>query len=233
MKAKLKLTALALLSGMSLGASAVTYHFTPVTTPSDLIFENLGKQLTMNVTDGGAGSVLFTFTNDGSLESSLSRIYVDDSPSNLFASFSISSQTGGVNYAMNADPPNLIGAEAAPFTFFATDSAGALAPRFNSGIKDSAEAPGDSLTLSGFLNTGKTFADVVASLSGGPPTQASILRVGLRVIGSINESNDATNASFLDAGAAAPPIPESSTYGMLLAGLGLITAIARRRQSGR
>jgi len=228
---KAKFAALALLSGMSLAASAVTYHFTPITAPENTVLQNLGKQLTMDVRDGGADNVIFTFTNNGSLESSLSRIYFDDSPSNLFASFAIASQTPGVNFSMPADPPNLTPGTI-PKSFDATDSAGSLRPRFNNGVNDSAEAPGEALAMVGFLNGGKTFADVVASLSGGFTNDVNILRVGLRAVG-INQFNDSGNASFLDIGVPPPPIPESSTYGMLLAGLGLIAAIARRRQSGR
>ena len=230
---KAKLTGLALLSAMSLAASAATFHFTPITSSSTTTLQNLGNQLTMEVTDGGADNVVFTFTNNGSLESSLSRVYFDDAPSNLFASFTMGNQTSGVNFALNANPPNLTRGDLAPWHFFATDSAAAVRPRFVNGISNSSDAPGESLSMIGFLNGGVTFADVVASLSGGPPSTGTILRVGLRVIG-IDQFNDSGSASFLDVGSTTPPpIPESSTFGMLMAGLGLITAIARRRQAGR
>lgn len=228
---KAKLAGLALLLSLSLAASAATYNFTPVTAPEDAVLQSLGSQLSMEVTDGGADNVVFTFRNNGAIESSISRVYIDDAPSNLFASFDIASQTPGVNFAMGADPANLTGSETEPYQFFATDSAGSLQPRFNNGINHSAEIPGEALAMVGFLNTGASFADVVASLSGGPPTAGNILRVGLRVIG-IDQFNDSGSASFLSVGASPAPIPESSTLGMLLAGLGLITAIARRRQVG-
>lgn len=232
---KAKLAGLALFTGMSLAAHAASFNFTPVTDPGNPILQALGNQLVMEVTQGGADNVLFTFTNNGNLESSISRVYLDDAPANLFSSFSVAAQSPGVNFAMNAEPPTLTDAGADPFRFFATDSAESVVPRFNNGVNDRAEAPGEFLTLSGLLNAGKTFADVVASLGSGPTSQGNLLRVGLRVIG-INQFNDSGSASFLDTGPGSgptAPIPESSTYGMLLAGLGLITAIARRRQSGR
>lgn len=229
---KAKLAGLALLSAMSLTASAATFHFIPITTPGNTILQQLGNQLTMDVTNGGADNVIFTFTNNGPLESSISRVYFDDAPSNLFASFSVGSQTPGVNFAMNASPISLTRGDLDPYRFWATDSAAAVRPRFENGVNNSADDPGERLSLVGFLNSGVTFADVVNSLSAGPPTWGNILRVGLRVIG-IDQFNDSGSASFLDAGNAPPPIPESSTYGMLLAGLGLIAAIARRRQSVR
>jgi hypothetical protein len=230
---KAKLAGLALLSGLSLAVSAETFLFTPITAPSSTVLQRLGNQLTMDVTDGGADNVVFTFTNNGNIESSLSRVYFDDSPSNLFASFSVANQSPGVNFTMNADPPNLTRGELWPWGFFATDSAGAVRPRFINGISNSSDTPGETLSLVGFLNTGVTFTDVLASLTAGPPAAGQFLRVGLRVVG-IDQFNDGNGASFLDVGTGTPvPIPESSTFGMLLAGLGLITAIARRRQSER
>ncbi|HJW25283.1 MAG TPA: PEP-CTERM sorting domain-containing protein [Rhodocyclaceae bacterium] len=231
---KAKLAGLALLSGMSLAASAASFNFIPVTEPGNTVLQSLGKQLTMEVTSGGGDNVLFTFTNRGSLESSISRVFFDDAPSNLFSSFTVANQSPGVQFVMNTDPAILTDASADPYRFWATESAQAVTPRFVNGVNDTAEAPGEFLTLSGILNAGKTFADVVASLAEGPPTQGNLLRVGLRAIG-INQFNDSGSASFLDTGPGSgptAPIPESSTYGMLLAGLGLITAIARRRQSG-
>ncbi|MBS1190916.1 MAG: hypothetical protein H6R10_2708 [Rhodocyclaceae bacterium] len=231
-----KLAGLILLSGMSLAAQAASFNFTPITQPGDPILEGLGKQFVMEVTPGTASDeVLFTFTNRGSLESSITRVYVDDAPSNLFASFAVGSQSTGVDFAPNASPANLADADVDPYRFFATDSAAARFPRFNNGVNDNAEAPGEFVTLSGILNAGKTFSDVVASLAGGPPSQGNLLRVGLRAIG-IDRFNDSGSASFLDTGPGSgslAPIPETSTYGMLLAGLGLITLIARRKQSGR
>jgi hypothetical protein len=230
---KAKLAGLALLSGMSLAASAATFLFTPITAPNNTVLQRLGNQLTMEVTDGGADNVVFSFTNNGGIESSLSRVYFDDSPSNLFASFSVANQSPGVNFAMNANPPNLTRGELWPWGFFATDSAAAVRPRFTNGISNSSDTPGETLSLVGFLNTGVTFADVLTSLTAGSPSAGQFLRVGLRVIG-IDQFNDSGSASFLDVGTGTPvPIPESSTFGMLLAGLGLITAIARRRQSER
>lgn len=231
---KAKLAGLVLLAGMSLAAQAASFRFTPITEPDNPALQSLGNQLIMEVTEGGADNVLFTFTNNGPLESSITRVYFDDAPSNLLASIDIGAESPGVNFSLNANPSNLADAEVDPHRFFATDSANSVVPRFNNGINHSAEVPGEFLTISAILNAGATFTDVVTSLAGGPASQGNLLRVGLRVIG-IDQFNDSGSASFLDVGVGSgptAPIPESSTYAMLLAGLGLIAAIARRRQSG-
>lgn len=229
---KAKLVGLAFATALSLSASAETYHFAPITSPTNTDLQSLGNQLAMDVDAGGAGDVLFTFTNNGSVESSLTRVYFDDAPSALFSNLAVAAQSPGVNFALNAVPHNLTRGEEPLFSFFANHSAAAQSPRYNNGVNHGAEVPGEFLTLSALLNPGKTFANVIDSLDAGGLTNRNFLRVGLRVIG-IDRFNDSASASFLDtSGAASPsPIPESSTYGMLLAGLGLITAIARRRQA--
>lgn len=233
---KLKFAGLALGVGVTLAAQADTFNFTPITDPGDSLLQSLGSQLTMDVTDGGSGNVLFTFTNPGNINSTIAQVYLDDSPVDLFSDIGIASQSPGVRFARGASPANLPGGNNPAFGFSATSQFGAAPPPPTAGINDNSSFPGESLTLSATLNAGKSFADVIGSLAGGGPTDGDFLRLGLHVI-SIAGLND-DSASFLDTGTGGgasppPPIPEPETYGMLMAGLGIMAAMARRRQSKR
>lgn len=226
---KSRLAGFLVAAGMSLAANAETFHFTPITDSGNPLLQALGNQLTLNVTDGGAGNVLFTFTNDGSINSTIARVFLD-APANLFSNVAVASQSAGVTFAPNTGPGNLPAGNTVNFT--ATNQFGASAPPPIDGVNDSTGFPGESLTLSGTLNPGTTFADVISSLD---TTGAAALRAGAHVI-SIAQAND-ESASFVNVpgtpgggGSPPPPVPEPETYGMLLAGLGFLTVALRRRR---
>jgi hypothetical protein len=236
---KAKFAGLVLLTGMSLAANAATYHFTPITDPNNPnhlnTVINLGNQLSMEVTNGGSNNTLFTFRNSGGISSALSRIYFDDSPSNLFSTVAIQGGSGtDVDFRSVAASP-LPGGSIPTFSFTTTH-------QFDSrdAVHNTTGANGEFLTLAATLRAGRTFSDVVTSLNAGDETDTSFLRIGLRLT-SLDGIQDfcGCGISFLDRGvdsgggaAPPPPIPEPETYGMLLAGLGLISAMARRRKGG-
>lgn len=234
---KAKLAGLVLLSGMSLAAQAATYNFTPITDPNNPsalnTVINLGNQMSMDVTDGGNNTALFTFRNTGGIQSSLSQIYFDDSPSNLFSDVSIQGDSGNnVNFNQaNASP--LPGGSIPTFSFTTTH-------QFNAtdGIHNSTGG-GEFLTLAATLRTGRSFTDVLNSLNGGDETDTNFLRIGLR-LSALDGIGDfcGCGISFMDKGVGTgggasppPPIPEPETYGMLLAGLGIMSAMVRRRKN--
>ncbi|MBS1190915.1 MAG: hypothetical protein H6R10_2707 [Rhodocyclaceae bacterium] len=228
-----KLAGLCLTMGMSLAVQADTFHFTPITDQGNPLLQSLGNQLTVDVTQGGADNVLMTFSNPGNINSTIAQVYLDDSPVDLFSSVAVASQSTGVSFSAGANPGNLPGGNAPAFAFDATSSFGANPPAPTSGVNDSGRYPGEFLTLSATLNSGHTFADAINSLSAGNASNGNFLRIGAHVI-SIADLNDAS-ASFLDTGtgggaAPPPPIPEPETWGMLMAGLGFLTALARRRR---
>jgi len=240
---KAKLAGLALLSGMSLAASAATYNFTPIIEPKDAagldLVLNLGNQLTMDVTEGGNNTALFTFRNGGNggpINSVLSGIYFDDSPSNLFSNLNVSGDSGD-NVAFSTASPTspLPGGSIPTFTFSTTHQFDADSPTVFNGVNNGAS---DSVTLAATLNGGRTFTDVINSLNGGDETDGNFLRVGLRLTAIENLDICGCAMSFLDKGIGTggggasppPPIPEPETYGMLLAGLGLVSAMVRRRK---
>ena len=237
---KAKLAGLVLFSGMALAAQAATYHFTPITRPTDASAQNtvvdLGNQLAMNVTDGGGNTALFTFTNSGSVTSSLSKIYFDDNPSNLFSNVSVRTSSGSNVAFQGVSPSGLPGGDTPPLSFTTTHQFNA-----SDGVNNTTSGSGESLTLAATLQAGKTFADVVNSLDGGNEAATSFLRIGLRVgsiAGGIRDDFCGCGISFMDKGTGdggaspPPPVPEPATYGMLVAGLGLISAMVRRRRNG-
>lgn len=246
---KAKVAGLVLGMGMALGAQAAIYHFTPIidptpSNPTDLgLLIDLGDQLAMEVSQGNNNNALFTFTNPGSIWSNIARIYFDDNPSGLFSNVTIKTESSGVDFSPGThvpNPPNLPGGNIPTFSFQATDSFNANNPHAIMGINnESAATPGEFITLSGSLNAGKAFGDVLASLDAGNETMAQYLRVGLQVINIDDYRHDGDNdlkMSYLDKGTSGgesppPPIPEPETYAMLLAGLGIMSAIARRRRT--
>ena len=234
---KKKLAGLTLLMGMSLAAYAETYHFTPIidtnNTASNSLAVQLGNQLTMDVTSGANNTALFTFSNTGSVNSVLSRVYFDDSPSDLFSDISVvSGNTASVDFREVAGTP-LPGGNIPTFVFSTTDQFNAASPQVVKGVNNG--GAGEFLTLSAVLNGGRTFADVISSLNAGDETDKNFLRVGLRVISVEGLNTCDCGMSYLDKGGGGgasppPPIPEPETYGMLMAGRGLLTALGRRRQ---
>lgn len=233
---KTKLAGLIIGMGMSLTAPAEIFHFGNITDPGNPVLQSLGNQLTMEVTNAGDDRVLFTFSNNasgGDLDSSIARIYFDDAPSNLFQDVRIGFQSEGVDFTPTASPSNLPGPTTGAYGFAATDSFDAAIPRTFLGINNAAVEGGEEfLTLSAVLNPGKTFSDVVRSLSAGALSSTGFLRVGLHVI-AIDRFREGANASFLELAATPPPpIPEPGSLAMTLAGLGLMGIIARRRRSG-
>lgn len=235
---KAKLAGFVLCAGLSLAAQADTFHFTPMINPNnpgDLgLLLDLGNQLTMDVTEGSSNNAVFTFTNDaggGDIDSVITKIYFADAQSDLFSNVAIAGSGGG-DVDFNPVSPTPLPGGTTPLAFDTTDELDAAHPHPFMGINNTTASPGEFLTLSAALNPGRTFADVISSLNAGSETNPGFLRVGLRVT-SIDQFDD-NRMSYIDRGAAGsglpPPIPEPATYGMLLAGLGLVSAIARRRQ---
>lgn len=125
-------------------------------------------QLTVDVTDPGGDQVLFTFSNAGPAASVIADVYFDDG--SLLQIASILNTPSMVAFSESADPPNLPGASNASPPFQATFSADADAPAPTNGVN-----PGESLGILFDLQTGTTFADVLADLADGS------LRVGIHV----------------------------------------------------
>jgi hypothetical protein len=95
--------------------------------------------------------------------------------------------------------------------------------------------PGEYLTVSGTLGAGKSFADVIAAMSVGinSATASSGLRIGVLAYNLLGTRIDPTKTLMDDAGfvtASIVPVPEAETWTLMLAGLGLVGFMARRRK---
>ncbi len=129
-------------------------------------------QLFVDVTDPGNDQVLFTFSNIGLSNSSITDIYFDDG--SLLGIASIDNSDPGVSFMQPASPGNLPSANNAspPFVTSAGFSADSDPPAQPNGVN-----PGESLGITFDLVGGGTFAGVMSELTDGT------LRVGIHVQG--------------------------------------------------
>jgi hypothetical protein len=166
-------------------------------------------QLLVDVTDAGGGQVLFTFSNSGPEDSSITDVYFDDGT--LLGIASIVNTVGTVEFSQNATPEELPAANNAspPFVTTAGFSADSVEPVQPLGVN-----PGETLGIVFDLIGGQTFADTLGELAAGT------LRIGIHVQGYYSGGSE----SFVN-------VPEPSTA--LLISIGLVGLAARRRSQLR
>jgi hypothetical protein len=204
MKISNLLAAAALTAGLALSgaASAVSVGFSNIT--NNVGNPDLSSQLLMDVSAGtsvaGESGVLFKFTNNVGIASSITQIYFDFgvAPTFVLGSMSISSSENDVKFSMT-DPngsswPNVPGGSSITPNFTADVGLGADAdsPPSKNGINDAA----DSLTLFALLNPG-SFQNLLDALNAGT------FRVAMHVqaIGSNDGSDSYVNTVPLPAAA--------------------------------
>lgn len=183
---------------------------------------NLWAEVSDLGTISGQSSVRFKFTNNSN-SSSLTDVYFADGA--LLGISGVTSSSGVSFTGGSASPPNLPGGNSISPAFQTTADflADADSPPTKNGVQNS-DATGEWLAIDFSLKSGKSFADVLAALAlpGSIPTEsAPWLRIGLHVqsfVGGYSES-------FINS-----PIPEPEAYAMVLAGLGLVGFMTRRRK---
>ena len=164
---KALLTAVLLLPA---AARADVYGFGCITNNSPTNCITGQAQLSVEVTDGGAGKALFTFRNAGPLNSSITDVYFDDGTLLGIASIT---NSAGVNFSQGASPGDLPGGNAYGFNVTAGFSADSNPPVQPNGVN-----PGEELKILFNLINGKTYADTITALNGGVD-----LRIGIHVQG--------------------------------------------------
>ena len=176
--------------------------------------------LHMEVIDLGSNQARFRFTNDSAF-SSLTDVYFDDG---TLLGISHIASSSGVSFSQGASPPNLPGGNAMSPKFETTQ--GFLADS-NPPVSPNGVHQGEWLAIDFQLLPGKTFLDLIDSLA--LPSGGEWLRVGLHVqsfAGGFSESF--VNGSEFNYVTSA--IPEPGEHTLLLAGLVLLAAMARRQR---
>lgn len=165
-----------------------------------------------------ANQIAFTFTNNSS--SSLTDVYFDDGT--LLGISSISDSGVDVDFSQLAKPANLSGGEYLNPDFITTAgfSADSNPPASRNGVSS-----GEWLTITFDLQSGTDYQSVIDALALPNHGGTGDLRIGLRVQSFV----DGGGESFVNVSA---PVPETKTYAMMLAGLGLVGfTVLRRRQA--
>ncbi len=214
----LALTLSLALGVLSVGsAHAVSFDF-------DNISNNLAgdaaigeAQLFVDVTDPGGGQVLFTFSNIGPSNSSITDIYFDDGDLLGIASID-NSDPGLVSFSQTATPGNLPSANSAspPFVTTGNLSADSDPPAQPNGVN-----PGETLGILFDLVGGGTFAGVMSELTD------RTLRVGIHVQGfdlGGTEEFPGGSESFVGT-----PIPEPHAAVLFVVGALVVGTATRRR----
>jgi hypothetical protein len=199
----------ALLGAWSVSAQAVTLSFFCITgnNPGDCAIGE--AQLTVDVTDIGAGQVNFQFANAGPEVSSISEVYFDDGA--LFGLASVFHSEGDSWTGGSANPGDLPGGNNVDPDFMATQ--GFLAES-NPSPSQNGVRPSEYLDVVFDLQAGMTFANVINDLATGD------LRVGMHVIAFESGGSE----SFVN-----NPVPVPAAVWLFGSGLLMLTGIARRR----
>ncbi len=158
---------------------AAMYAFTPVSFNSGAMANAVATQFSLDVTESGSHA-LFTFANNGPVASTITGTYFDDGAGVLHTILAPLNGPG-VNFRLGGNPANLP-APMDPYRFGANFWATAKAPK---GLgKNGVDNTGEFVTIPFTLESGKSFANVLAALDAGladPTSTAGTLRVGIHV----------------------------------------------------
>lgn len=199
-------------------ALAATYSFTNITNNGAASVAIGIAQISMDVTDAGAGLVLFTISNTGPNASAIPNIYWDNAGGSLGGIDAILNSPPAVSFSSGGSPGNVPGSENASPSFDADFRVGAASPPPQRGIN-----PGESLGVRFSLAQGFLFSDVLSQLDAGD------LRVAMHVIAFANGESESFINVPNDDGGPIVGIPLPTPVGLGAAGLLGVGAIRRRR----
>lgn len=187
-----------------------------------------------------ANDVLFKFTNEipilnPAMPPSVAYLYFDTGTgpySGLFTGMSVTETSGGVNFVPRTPPTSSPFFDAvAPFT---PDYKFGLSSTFPLDNPINGINPGEYAVLSTTLNSGMTFADLISAMNVGTNANAATAAAGLRVgvftyYNAGTQRDDAAHVTNSLVSVASVPLP--AAWPMMMAGLGLMGFVARRRKA--
>ena len=203
------LAATAVLSlGFGSAAQAQNYSFSCVSNNRLADCATGEAQLGMTLTQE-LGYVTFLFTNAGPLASSITDIYFDWlNPADALAQGTIGN-SAGVSFSWGASPNDLPGGNT-------------LSPKMTAELGADSDAP----AMHNGVNAEDEWVSFRFATGSSNPLQdlfAGSLRIGVHVQGFDSEGSESLVAI-------AAPVPEPETYALMLAGLGIVGAMARRKR---
>ena len=231
------------------GARFFVDVFEDSSTPENDVFFRLRNGLDDPLTYNGA-------TLDHSL-SSLVDVQFDTGKENpnMFAGLSIWGSTGDVKIQMNqVGSPSTLLDQSGSISRIAWAADYAAGRASTSSPKTDGVNPGESVTLRAVLGEAYSFADVLYALEvGGSSTYVDKEHYGLWTTGEKNTYRAGASEGlrlailtqsivpntwhpdghglYVTHGMVAAPVPEAETWAMMLAGLGLLALVARRRKA--
>lgn len=175
------------IAATAVSATAATFSVSNITGNNAANALTGETQLQIDLTDalggenGAATQAVFKFSNVGPNLSSITQIYFDQNDSNpLLASISSIMNGTGTNFEVPRNVGNLPGGN--PINF---DEDFSIEPSSRGGTQPNGVNPGEHVSVLFNLNSGKTFADVLAAMKN------DVLRVGFHVQGYSNGGSEA------------------------------------------
>ncbi|MBW2540162.1 MAG: hypothetical protein JRE27_11230, partial [Deltaproteobacteria bacterium] len=216
---KIKISIILLLVGAFFLCTVIPVHATLIgfynISGNDVDDAAIGEdQLWVDVTDPGAGQVLFTFGNTGLEDCSIADVYFDDGTLLKLASLIDADENGGdsgVDFSQDKTSPGNLPAGESIYPFFVT-TAGFLADS-DSPVQPNGVNPGETLGVMFSLQGSQTYNDTIAALGDGS------LRIGIHVQGFASGGSE----SFVNT------VPDASIMFLLAPSLIALALFSRKK----